>query len=115
MAFRGEQDVGETNGQDGSRGELEMDRVLEEIKRERDRQDETYGGPDHDDSHYPGDWCLILSKYLGQAATETIDARPDAAFRDNMIKIAAVAIAATQCFDRVQDLALSQRAGNRTE
>ena len=90
-----------------------MDRILEEIRRERDRQDEKYGGPDHDDSHYPGDWCLILSKYLGRAAAETIDAEPDAAFRDNMIKIAAVAIAATQSLDRVQGLASSQRTGNR--
>ena len=69
-----------------------MDRILEEVRRERDRQDEKYGGADHDDSHYPGDWCLILSKYLGRAAAETIDAEPDAAFRDNMIKVAAVAI-----------------------
>ena len=84
-----------------------MDRILEEIRRERDRQDEKYGGPDHDDSHYPGDWCLILSKYLGRAAAETIDAEPNAAFRDTMIKIAAVAIAAAQSFDRVQGPATS--------
>ncbi|MGI9434275.1 MAG: hypothetical protein ACR2Q4_05515 [Geminicoccaceae bacterium] len=90
-----------------------MDQILSEIRKERDRQDEKYDGPDHDDSHYPGDWCLILAKYLGRAAAETIDAEPDTGFRDNMIKIAAVAIAATQSFDRVQGLALSQRAGDR--
>ena len=87
-----------------------MDQILDEIRRERDRQDETYGGPDHDDSHYPGDWCLILTKYLGRAAAETIDVEPDAAFRENMIKIAAVAIAATQSFDRVQGLVGNHQA-----
>ncbi|MEZ5934858.1 MAG: hypothetical protein R3F54_23570 [Alphaproteobacteria bacterium] len=86
-----------------------MDRILEEIRRERDRQDEKYGGPDHDDSHYPGDWCLILSKYLGRAAAETIDAEPDAAFRDNMIKIAAVAVAAIQSLDRVQGVTMNRQ------
>ena len=88
-----------------------MDRILQEIRRERDRQDAKYGGPDHDDSHYPGDWCLILSKYLGRAAAETIDAEPDAAFRGNMIKNAAVAIAATQSLDRIQGVTVSQRDG----
>ena len=88
-----------------------MDRILQEIRRERDRQDVKYGWPDHDDGHYPGDWCLILSKYLGSAAAETIDAEPDAAFRDNMIKIAAVAIAATQSLDRIQGVTVSQRDG----
>ena len=32
-----------------------MDQIFEEIRQERDRQDERYGGPDHDDNHYPGD------------------------------------------------------------
>ena len=90
-----------------------MDRILEEIRRERDRQDEKYGGPDHDDNHYPGDWCLILSKYLGRASAETIDAEPAAAFRDNMIKIAAVAIAATQSLDRIQGVTVKQQDGGR--
>ncbi|MGI9452494.1 MAG: hypothetical protein ACR2QH_17915 [Geminicoccaceae bacterium] len=57
-----------------------MDRILDEIRRERDRQDANYGGPDHDDSHYPGDWCLILAKYVGRAAADTINADADAVF-----------------------------------
>lgn len=76
-----------------------MDRILDEIRRARDQRDQKYGGHEHDDSHHPGDWCLILTKYLGRAVAETIDARPDAAFRGNMIKIAAVAIATTQSLD----------------
>ena len=50
-------------------------------------------------------------KYLGRAAAETIDAEPDAAFRDNMIKIAAVAIAATQSLDRIQGVTMNQQDG----
>ena len=88
-----------------------MHRILDEIRQERARQDEKYGGPDHDDSHHPGDWCLILTKYLGRAAAETIDAVPDAAFRDNMMKIAAVAIAATQSLDRTQSVTMSPPNG----
>jgi hypothetical protein len=87
---------------------MTMDRILDEIRRERDRQDEKYGGRDHDDSHHPGDWCLILAKYLGCAAADTIDAEPDAAFRGNMIKIAAVAIAAAQSLDRIQGVAANR-------
>ncbi len=79
-----------------------MDQILEEIRQERDRQDERYGGPDHDDNHYPGDWCLILTKYLGRAAAATIDKEPDAMFRESMIKLAAVAVAASQSFDRIK-------------
>ncbi|MGI9450046.1 MAG: hypothetical protein ACR2QH_05325 [Geminicoccaceae bacterium] len=79
-----------------------MDRIFDEIRRERERQDDRYGGPDHDDNHYPGDWCLILTKYLGRAAAETIDAADDTTFREAMIKIAAVAVAATESFDRTQ-------------
>ena len=86
------------------------DRILDEIRRERDRQDARYSDPDHDDSHYPGDWCLILTKYVGRAA-DTIDADADAVFRENMIRIAAVAIAVTQSFDRVQRVTAYQQEG----
>ncbi|MGI9449784.1 MAG: hypothetical protein ACR2QH_03940 [Geminicoccaceae bacterium] len=79
-----------------------MERILDEIRKERERQDDKYGGPDHDDIHYPGDWCLILTKYLGRAAAETIGGSDETAFRDAMIKLAAVAVAATESFDRIQ-------------
>ena len=87
------------------------DRILDEIRRERDRQDARYCDPDHDDSHYPGDWCLILTKNVGCAAADTIDADAAAVFRENMIKIAAVAIAVTQSFDRVQRVTAYQQEG----
>ena len=79
-----------------------MEQIFEEIRQERDRQDEQYGGPDHDDNHYPGDWCLILMKYHGRGAAVTIDTQPDATFRASMMKLAAVAVAATQSFDRIK-------------
>jgi hypothetical protein len=72
-----------------------MDRILDEIRKERERQDDKYGGPDHDDIHYPGDWCLILTKHLGRAAAETIDGGDETA----------VAVAATESFDRTRGTA----------
>lgn len=77
-----------------------MDRIIEDIRKERGHQDEKHGGTDHDDSHYPGDWCLILAKYLGRASAVTMDAESDAAFRESMVKVAAVAVAAIESFDR---------------
>lgn len=43
--------------------------VLRMISAERKRQDEQWGGPDHDQMHGPATWFLIIVKHVGRLAT----------------------------------------------
>ena len=68
--------------------------VYDEIKTERKVQDEQWGGPKHDDMHSPNDWIVYIVKQLGKASSSV--------FRYQMIKIAALAVAAVEWIDRRQ-------------
>lgn len=74
--------------------------VLKEVSIERHSQDLQWGGPKHDDSHSNHDWIAIIAKFLGRAVAWPFDADK---FRESMIKIAAVAVAAAEWVDRRGD------------
>lgn len=69
--------------------------IYQEIQAERRRQDEKWGGPQHDDQHEPKDWITYLAKHLGRAVTPH-----PGVFREQMVIVAALAIAALEYFDR---------------
>jgi hypothetical protein len=79
--------------------------ALSDVVYEREQQDEKYGGVEHDDLHNPNDWIVLVTRYASDAA-----ARPacnddwtedDAArFRKNMVRAAALAVAAIEYIDR---------------
>jgi len=73
-----------------------MDRAREDVFREiderRDEQDRKWGGPDHDDTHCNQDWCEYIDKFVERATAPSHSRQ----FEDNMIHIAALAVAAIE-------------------
>ena len=70
--------------------------VLEEITRERARQELKWGGPEHDDTHSRADWINLIDERLAYPE----EADECAEYRKDMIEIAALAIAAVESLDR---------------
>lgn len=66
--------------------------LIMEIETERDDQDEQWGGPDHDDDHDENDWVKYIRKQID---------KKDERFRERMIKVAALAVAAIESYDRI--------------
>jgi|SRR3954470_12278601 len=96
-----------------------MNEIQEEIKSARLAQDKEWGGAEHDDVHEPEKWCAFIRHQLRLAdraacsvATDEITGGEEQAlidgYRERLIKIAAVAIAAIESVDRV----MKKRAGS---
>lgn len=73
------------------------ERLIGEIALERVRQDEQWGGPDHDDQHTFHDWANYI--YYQLRTTNGI-APPADVQRERFIKVAALAVAAIESLDR---------------
>jgi len=95
-----------------------MEKILEEIKKEREKQNEKWG----EQNHSPMEWIAILTEEVGEAAKEALDfhfcnpmkgVNGDTfpakdghqldrleAYRKELIQIAAVAVQMVECFDR---------------
>lgn len=75
---------------------INQEKILEEIKAEREYQDYKWGGPRHDDGHSANDWIAYITSYLGknEMSYNNLD------FRNDMIKVAALAVAAVEWYDR---------------
>ena len=73
-----------------------QEKIIEEILTEREYQDHKWGGPDHDDTHCNHDWDNYITKYLDKAFASPLT------FREQMIKVAALAVAAAEWHDRGQ-------------
>jgi len=73
--------------------------VMLEIAQERVKQDQLWGGPIHDDKHNVYDWAeFILKQLKGLVMVEHGGLTSN--FREQMVKIAALAVAAIQWHDR---------------
>ncbi len=73
--------------------------ILQEISQERDHQNLQWGIT-HDNYLRLRDWIAFIIRYLGRASEESVD-RKD--FRDYMIKVASVAVAAIESLDRATE------------
>jgi hypothetical protein len=73
-------------------------RVFQEIIDERGRQNNRYG-LDHDDQLLAAGWGVVLAKHVGRVAESALDSDP-LAFRRSLVRVAAVAVAAVEAFDR---------------
>lgn len=79
-----------------------MLRALADIADERRRQNEKWGQQDHD----PTGWVAILVEEVGEVAKESTALLPPAdrfdiaAYRAEMVQVAAVAVQAIECLDR---------------
>ena len=68
--------------------------VLLEIIEERRRQDKQWGGPKHDDEHSANDWRDFLREHIKKSCSGD--------YRYQMIRVAALAIAAIESHDRLR-------------
>lgn len=69
-------------------------RLYREVDNEREFQDRKYGGPNHDDELGIEDWVRIIVAH----AEKPLDAPEQ--FRRQMVRVAALAIAAVEVHDR---------------
>lgn len=75
-----------------------MEKIFEEIAAERIAQDKKWGGPVHDDQHNEDDWAQFIHKHTRKAAPSwSLD---KSLFRQQMIRVAALAVAAVEWVDR---------------
>lgn len=72
--------------------------VLSDIAVERLKQDVRWGGSGHDDTHGSHDWLAFILKHSGRAVTWPFNL---ATFRRQMVRVAALAIAAIEWSDRL--------------
>lgn len=82
---------------------MSMQTVLEEVVAERERQGALAFGGDtsqFDTTNSQGDWVSYICAYAGRAPVRVFrNKREGQSFRDNMVKVAALAIAAIESYD----------------
>lgn len=78
--------------------------VYDEIKAERERQDQQWGGTEHDREHPPDEWVMLIKAYLDKAPTGSELAHTNYAdeYRKRLIQVAALAVAAVEAWDCAQ-------------
>jgi hypothetical protein len=78
-----------------------LELVLREITEERGRQDIEFGGPNHDDIVTRSEWGAIILRHGGLAMGHSAKAdNDDEIYRRQLIRVAAIAVAAIQSHDR---------------
>lgn len=70
--------------------------VFDDIEKERRAQDKKWGGPTHDDAHLRHDWVRYIKDHAARAVGEP------GVFRKQMVRVAALAIAAIESEDRAK-------------
>jgi hypothetical protein len=81
--------------------------VYDEIQAERARQDDKWGGPEHDDQHDFHTWLRLLGERSGLARL-CLGSEDPANYRRYLVQIAALAVAAAESFDRLAVAAPAQ-------
>lgn len=77
---------------------MSMEKVFVEIREERARQDLKWGGPEHDDGHNRDDWITCIRSHTTRATP--LGSRGEDTFRGQLVRVAALAVAAIQAQDR---------------
>ena len=89
------------------------ERVLRHVLVERLRQDAQWGGSPHDDQHSPFEWVCWITKHLGKVVSAA-DAKPvrspPKGYRESLLAVAALAVAAIEAHDRAQQRADAEAA-----
>jgi hypothetical protein len=76
-----------------------MKNILQEIQDERILQDHAWGGSEHDDTLSPSDWVAIIVKHLGKSVSYPFN---PPLFRTQLVRVAAIAVAAIEAYDRYE-------------
>ena len=69
--------------------------ICHEVQLERERQYKKWGQQDHDEDR----WMVILMEEVGETARAIFEDDP-ANYREELVQVAAVAVAAIEAFDR---------------
>lgn len=75
-------------------------RLYAQVEEERRAQDAQWGGAANDDLHSPRDWVALACRHLGLAVDDGRDHDP-ARWRRQMVRVAALALAAVESQDRL--------------
>jgi hypothetical protein len=74
--------------------------IFREVDRERSTQDALWGGPEWDDEHSEDGWIALLCRHIGLAVEDGL-AENESRFRKQMVRVAALAVAALESYDRL--------------
>lgn len=81
-----------------------MNRIFQEIAIERERQDNQWGGPEHDDTRLYFDWFTFIRGQIRRYTPQSKDLPKISdrvkAIRSRLVKIAALAVAGIESIDR---------------
>lgn len=72
-----------------------------DISRERERQDQQWGGPAHDDTHDAPEWLGLIYNQIVSANHAGAEVYDPSQVRARLVKIAALAVAGIQSIDRL--------------
>lgn len=75
------------------------EKIFQEIETERDTQN-TKWGVEFDDKNTPYNWAAYIAQYATRNLIGDPRAVSEAVFRDDMVKVAALAVAAIESIDR---------------
>lgn len=75
------------------------EKIFEEIRIERNAQDAKWG-EEFDDGNSPYHWAAYIAQYATRNLIGDPRAASEAAFRGDMVKVAALAVAAIESIDR---------------
>jgi ABC-type uncharacterized transport system YnjBCD substrate-binding protein len=78
---------------------LKQPELLQKVKEERDYQDKRWGGDWTDNSWSAADWIAFIEKYKSNAMVAAINGEKDE-FVKQMVKVAALAVAAAEAAER---------------
>lgn len=79
-----------------------MPEIFQAVIVERHAQDRQWGGPEHDDKHIPQDWEGLIGMHAALLTDVDGNGLPRADYRQRLITVAALAVAATQSWDRTR-------------
>lgn len=85
--------------------------VLEEVLQERTRQNEIWGGSEHDDSHSVYEFLGFIWQRI-KGADEGIRANSYSLVRKKLLQIAALSVAAIESLDRKHAAKMAEKSGN---
>jgi hypothetical protein len=85
---------------------MSTESVLDEVDKERQRQDVKWGGPCHDDRHSTTDFVHLIEDYACVAQTMASINNHDEA-RELLVRVAALAVAAVERLDRLKHTPVS--------
>lgn len=74
--------------------------VLEQVVEERRKQDRQWGGVNHDDEHERTEWISFLKDHLDRAKKAVHKSGDLDEYRQQLIEVAALAVAAAEAHDR---------------